>query len=65
MLFFHEEVQLVQPPKYSAILLVVMRKRFSQTDKCKATFVFYGITHESFPKEGAKLRDGGERILEE
>jgi hypothetical protein len=40
VLLFHQEVQLIQPPKGRAILLLIIRKRFAQTDKSKSAFMF-------------------------
>ena len=40
VLLFHEEVQLVQPPKGRAVLLLIIRKRFTQTYKGQSAFMF-------------------------
>src|SRR6187402_15647 len=54
MLLFHQQVELVKPPHHCAIFLMVIRERLPQADECKATFVFYRVTHESFSVEKAQ-----------
>jgi len=46
VLLFHEQVQLVQTIQYGAILLLIIRERFTQTNESQATFVFDSITHD-------------------
>ena len=45
VLFFHQQIQLVQAPKNGAVLLQVIGERLTQTDECQAAFMFYFIAH--------------------
>src|SRR5258705_13475580 len=54
MLFFHQQVELIKAPQHCAIFLMVIRERLPQADECKAKFVFYRVTHESFCEEKAQ-----------
>ena len=47
MLFFHEEVQLIETPQHGTILLLVIREGFPQADECQSAFVFDWIAHGS------------------
>jgi hypothetical protein len=56
VLFFHQQVQLVKTIHYCTIFLKIIRKRLSQANVGKATFMFYFVTHDGFTEEGAKLQ---------
>src|SRR5690348_17315258 len=54
MLFFHEQVQLVQTIHYRTILLKIIGERFSESNEGKPAFMFNFVAH--VVKEVAKLR---------
>ncbi len=54
VLFFHQQVQLVDTPHDGSILLLIIRERLAQADECKSAFMFYFITHAL--TESAKVR---------
>ena len=45
MLLFHQEIQLVQAPENSAVLLQVIGERLTQSDECQSAFMFYLVAH--------------------
>src|SRR4029079_5231468 len=45
VLLFHQEVELVQTPKYRTIFLLVVREGLAKADKGQTTFMFYCIHH--------------------
>ncbi len=45
MLFFHEQVQLVQAVENGPILLKIIGERLAEPDECQTAFMFYVIAH--------------------
>jgi hypothetical protein len=45
-LLFHQQVKLVEPPQYGAVLLLVIREGFPKPDECQSAFMFDGVAHE-------------------
>ena len=48
VLFFHQQVHLVEPVEVRAVFLPVVVDRLEQPDEGNAAFVFYGIAHSGF-----------------
>jgi hypothetical protein len=45
MLLLHQEVELIEAPEGSAVLLVIVGERLAETDVGKATFVLNSVAH--------------------
>jgi len=62
-LFFHQQVKLIEPPQYGAILLLVVREGFSQSDECQSAFMFDGVAHGG--GKGNQLKGKKEKAMKQ
>lgn len=50
VLFFHQQVHLIESPHYGTVLLLVIGKRLSEPDKSQSALVFDSVAHEEATK---------------